>query len=169
MMANKQRSFPPMHIAAPSLGRLKFMGKVRRAAPAHLAPGHFDVAKTCKNQCADNPLRPEGASERQFALSCPPRPPRPPRSLVSSGQFPSCRLPRTRSDLRQDALPVIAISPHMIDARSSQRRALSARKPDRELTDELQPFSTANADRGLVTVPRHAQQTVELPAKGPHV
>jgi hypothetical protein len=42
------------------------MGK---AAPAHLAPRRFDAAETCKIQCADKPLRPKGASERQFALS----------------------------------------------------------------------------------------------------
>src|SRR5579863_5075616 len=42
---------------------------MRRAAPVHIALGHFDAAKTCKIQCADKPLRPKGASERQFALS----------------------------------------------------------------------------------------------------
>ena len=52
---------------------------MRRAAPAHLAPRHVDAAKTCKNQCADKPLRPKGASERQFALS------RPRRSAVTVG------------------------------------------------------------------------------------
>jgi hypothetical protein len=57
-------------LPAPSLGRLKFIGKVCGAAPAHLAPRRFDVAETCKIQCADKPLRPKGASERQFALSC---------------------------------------------------------------------------------------------------
>src|SRR5882724_4664141 len=57
------------------------------------------------------------------ALSCPPR------SLVSSGQFPSCRLPRTRSGIRQDALSVIAIGPHMIDARADQPRAVRREKP----------------------------------------
>ena len=49
---------------------------MRRAAPAHLAQRHFDGAKTCKIQCADKPLRPKGASERQFALS------RHPQSLI---------------------------------------------------------------------------------------
>jgi hypothetical protein len=44
------------------------------------------------------------------ALSCPPR------SLVPSAQFPSCRLPRKRSELRQDALSVIAITPQMVGA-----------------------------------------------------
>jgi hypothetical protein len=44
---------------------------MRRTAPVHIALGHFDAAKTCKIQCADKPLRPKGASERQFALSRP--------------------------------------------------------------------------------------------------
>ena len=54
---------------APSLGRLKFIGKVCRGGTCTPSPRRFDAAKTCKNQCADKPLRPKGASERQFALS----------------------------------------------------------------------------------------------------
>jgi hypothetical protein len=56
-------------LRAPSLTRLRFIAKGRRAAPAHFAQRHFEAAKTCKIQCADEPLRPKGASERQFALS----------------------------------------------------------------------------------------------------
>jgi hypothetical protein len=47
------------------------------------------------------------------ALSCPPR------SLVPSAQFPSCRLPRTQSGLRQDAISVIALNPPY-DGRTSR-------------------------------------------------
>jgi len=68
-IANKQRRPSATHIAAPSLGRLKFIGKDRRAAPAHVAQRHFRTTTTCEIQCADKPLRPKGASERQFALS----------------------------------------------------------------------------------------------------
>jgi hypothetical protein len=56
-------------LPAPSLGGLKSIRKVRRAAPEHVGRRRFDAAKTCKIQCADKPLRPKGASERQFALS----------------------------------------------------------------------------------------------------
>ncbi len=74
-IANKQRRPSATHIAAPSLGRLKFIGKDRRAAPAHVAQRHFRTTTTCEIQCADKPLRPKGASERQFALSRHPQPP----------------------------------------------------------------------------------------------
>ena len=57
---------------APSVGRLKFIRKVRRAPPTHPAQCRSDAIARCKKQCADKPLRPEGASERQFALSCRP-------------------------------------------------------------------------------------------------
>jgi hypothetical protein len=60
-----------MHIAAPSLGRLKFIGKVRRAAPAHLAPGHFDAAKTCKIQCADKAFATEGSQRTRVRFISP--------------------------------------------------------------------------------------------------
>ena len=69
-IANKQRDSPRGTLRAPSLTRLKFIRKMRRATPAHLAQRHFEAVKTCKIQCADKPLRPEGVSERQFALSC---------------------------------------------------------------------------------------------------
>jgi hypothetical protein len=47
------------------------------------------VAK-CKNQCADKPLRPKGASERQFALSCrhSPRRHSPRRLVVVTARIP---------------------------------------------------------------------------------
>jgi hypothetical protein len=57
----------------------------------------------------------------------------------------------------------------MIDARTGRRRAISAQEASRELTDELQRFNAANADRGSVIARRHGQQTVELPAKEPRV
>src|SRR6266566_795636 len=90
-------------------------------------------------------------------LSCPPRSP------VPSAQFPNCRLPTTRSCLRQDAFSVIAINPHMIDAQAGQLRTVSAREIRRELTDELQRFNAANADRPTVTAHPRVQRTAELP------
>ena len=84
---------PRRTLRAPSLTRLKFIRKVRRAAPPHIALGYFDATETCKNQCADSPLRPGGASERQFALSRPPR-------LVSRAHFltePIARRPSNAS------------------------------------------------------------------------
>ena len=53
----------------PSLEDLKSKRKFLRAAARHLARCRPDAVARCKNQCADKLLRPEGASERQFALS----------------------------------------------------------------------------------------------------
>src|SRR5579859_2675691 len=60
---------PRRTLRAPSPTRLKLIGKMQRAPLAHIAPGQLDGVKTCKIQCADKPLRPKGAGERQFALS----------------------------------------------------------------------------------------------------
>jgi hypothetical protein len=87
IMAKKQPSSSSTHIAGPSLRRLKFIGKVRRAAPAHFALRYSDAAKTCKNQCADKPLRPKEASERQFALS------RHPSKVIASKLAPHAKWP----------------------------------------------------------------------------
>ena len=57
-------------LRAPSLLPLISKRKVHQAAPRHLVRRHFAIRKRCKNQCADKPLRPGGASEREFALSC---------------------------------------------------------------------------------------------------
>jgi hypothetical protein len=90
-MANKQRRSSSTHIASAIAWKIEFIRKVRRAAPAHVAMCRLDVAKSCKNQCADKPLRPKGASERQFALSCrhsqSPSPPCLPASCTSFGNF----------------------------------------------------------------------------------
>jgi hypothetical protein len=40
--------------------------------------------------------------------------------------------------LRQNALSVIAVGPHIIDARTGKRTAVPARKASPELPDELQ-------------------------------
>jgi len=71
------------------------------------------------------PSSPRPTARTLRALSCPPR------SLLSSAQLPSCRLPRARSGLRQDPLPVIAVGPHIMDARTGQRRAVSVQKTNR--------------------------------------
>jgi len=67
--------------------------------------------RVAKNQCADKgfPIADRRrVRERQFALSCPPRPP---RSLVPRAQLPSQQTLGTRGDLRQNAVRVIAVDP----------------------------------------------------------
>jgi hypothetical protein len=59
----------PRTLREPSLKELKSKTKFRRAAAHHLAQCRSDGVARCKIQCADKPLRPKGASERQFALS----------------------------------------------------------------------------------------------------
>jgi hypothetical protein len=61
-IANKQRgTLIESTLRAPSLGSLKSKRKIRRATRAHPAWCQNSVAPTCKNQCADNTLRPQGA------------------------------------------------------------------------------------------------------------
>ena len=114
-VANKRRTPHQRTLREPSLEELKSKRKFLRTAARHLPRCRPDGVARCKNQCADNPLRPEGASERQFALSCPPRPPRPPRSLVPSGHLPSLNFPRTRSHARENTNAVIAVDPCIMD------------------------------------------------------
>jgi hypothetical protein len=69
---------------------LKFIGKVRRTAPAHVAQRHFEAAKTCKIQCADKSLRPEGAantSSLYLAVTPSPSRNRPSAALLSDILF----------------------------------------------------------------------------------
>ena len=68
--ASDQRRHHRCTSRAPSLLALISKRKVHQAAPRHLVQRHFAIRKRCKNQCANKPLRPRGARERQFALSC---------------------------------------------------------------------------------------------------
>ncbi|WP_291712283.1 hypothetical protein, partial [Bradyrhizobium sp.] len=62
---SEQKAWPSSaHVASAISHKIEIHGESARAAPPHVARGHFDAAKTCKNQCADKPLRPTGASER---------------------------------------------------------------------------------------------------------
>ena len=58
------------HCGPPSFKKLKSKEKICSWPVVHLARCHRDGFARCKNQCADKLLGPEGASERQFALSC---------------------------------------------------------------------------------------------------
>src|SRR6267378_5015897 len=108
------------------------------------------------------PSSPQPTARTLRALSCPPR------SLVSRAQFPSCRLPRAQSGLRQDTLAVIAVGPHMIVARADQRIAVSVSKAADKLAVELRRFCIADANRPSITARPCARQTAELPAKELH-
>jgi len=104
--------------------------------------------------------------ERQFALSCPPRPP---RSLVFCAQFPSLTAPSSRSGFPQRAIPVIAVNPRMIDERTCRPEDISGWKTRRELARELRRLRIAVANRLSVKARPHARRRVELAAKEAYV
>src|SRR5262245_22011548 len=91
---------------APSLGGLRLFEKFERRQPPSPKRRLSARRRVAKNQCAHKGFLiadERRVRERQFALSCPPRPPRPPRSRVPRAQLPSQQTLRTRDDLRQNA------------------------------------------------------------------
>ena len=58
-------------------------------------------------------------------LSCPPR------SLPPSAHLMSLKRAKTRSGSRQNAIPVIALDPHMIDEQAGRAQAFQSENPQR--------------------------------------
>ena len=114
-----------------------------------------------KNQCVDkrfSRLTGRRVRERQFALSCPPRPP---RSLVFCAHFPSLRLPRSRSGLRQNSFLVMRWLPRVTNPRTGWPVVFSAWNT---LTNCDVCAPGLQTDLSVRARP-HARQRGKLPAK----
>src|SRR5579859_6568542 len=119
--SNKMRTASNRSRRAPSAGVLKLLGNLERRQPAWAKRDLSASRRVFKNQCADKGFAiadERRVRERQFALSCPPR------SLPPSAHLMSFEDARARSGSRQNAIPVIAVDPHMIDLQSSRARGV---------------------------------------------
>ena len=131
-----------------------------RGAPSGLDGMSLTASRgDSKNQCADKHFSTaEGrrVRERQLALSSPPR------SLVPMAQLPSQQTLGTRSDLRQNAVRVIAVDHSIASARTRRLVADSLRKSRRNSAVDLRSSHCLRAKRAfaIAIVTRRAETPV---------